>query len=348
MRNIENSLFYMPAEWEKHEGTWLQWPHDKTHRGEGYRAKLDDIWVTMAKELHYGENVHIVVYDEEEKKHVQSKLIEENVNMDKIDFLVQETDDIWIRDNGPIFVKDKEENLCLTHWIFNGWGDKYPYENDAVIPDEISEMYSIPKVAASVCLEGGGIEINGNGTLMAAKTSIINENRNPTLSQEEIEMELTKYLGVTNFIWITGIRGEDNYDEDTDYHIDGAARFVNENTILYEYDPFGEGEAYLLDAQEKHYQELRQARNIDGSPFQLIPVPVTRKVVKEADCKGSYLNFYIGNEVVLVPIYGDEHDKLGLQIIEGQFPGRRIVGIHVNALYAYGGMIHCVTQQYVE
>ncbi len=102
------------------------------------------------------------------------------------------------------------------------------------------------KVESSVCLEGGGIEINGNGTLMAAKTSIINENRNPTLSQKEIEMELTKYLGVTNFIWITGIRGEDNYDEDTDYHIDGAARFVNENTILYEYDPFGEGEPYLF------------------------------------------------------------------------------------------------------
>ena len=134
-------------------------------------------------------------------------------------------------------------------------GDKYPYEKDAVIPEKISEMYSIPKVESSVCIEGGGIEINGNGTLMAAKTSIINENRNPTLSQEEIEMELTKYLGVTNFIWITGIRGEDNYDEDTDYHIDGAARFVNENTILYEYDPFGEGESYLLEAHEKHYQD---------------------------------------------------------------------------------------------
>ena len=309
----------MPAEWEKHEGTWLQWPHDKAHRGEGYRAKLDDIWISMAKELHYGENVHIVVCDEEEKIHVQSKLIVANVNMDKIDFLIQETDDIWIRDNGPIFV-----------------------------PNKISEMYRIPKVESSVCLEGGGIEINGNGTLMAAKTSIINENRNPTLSQKEIEMELTKYLGVTNFIWITGIRGEDNYDEDTDYHIDGAARFVNENTILYEYDPFDEGEPYLLEAYEKHYQELRQAKNIDGKPFQLIPVPVTRKVVKEADCKGSYLNFYIGNEVVLVPIYGDEHDKLGLQIIEGQFPGRRIVGIYVNELYAYGGMIHCVTQQHIE
>ncbi|MGE7866018.1 agmatine deiminase family protein [Bacillus paramycoides] len=348
MRNIESSLFYMPAEWEKHEGTWIQWPHDRTHRGKGYRSKLDDIWVTMAKELHYGENVHIVVYNDEEKAHVESKLIEAKVNMDKIDFLIQETDDIWIRDNGPIFVKNKEGNLSLTQWIFNGWGNKYPYEKDAVIPEEISEMYSIPKVEVNVCLEGGGIEVNGKGILMAAKTSIMNENRNPTLSQEEIEMELTKYLGVTNFIWITGIRGEDNYNEDTDFHIDGAARFSNENTILYEYDPFREGEAYLLEAYEKHYQELQQARNVDGEPFQLIPVPVTRQVVKEADCKGSYLNFYIGNEVVLVPIYGDEHDRLGLRIIEGQFPGRRIVGINVNELYAYGGMIHCVTQQHLE
>ncbi len=116
--------------------------------------------------------------------------------------------------------------------------------------------------------------------------------------------------------------------------------------IIYEYDPFSESEAYLLQAYEKHYQELRQARNTDGKPFQLIPLPLTRKVVKEAGCNGSYLNFYIGNEVVLVPIYGDEHDKLGLQIIEGQFPKRRTVGINISKLYAYGGMIHCVTQQH--
>lgn len=346
MKNTENIAFYMPAEWEKHEGTWLQWPHNGTNKGEGYRDKLDDIWVTMAKELHYGENVHIVVCNDEEREHVQSKLNEAKVNLDKIDFLIQETDDIWIRDNGPIFVKDKEGNLSLTDWNFNGWGNRYPYENDAMVPIKISENYKIPKVYASVCLEGGGIEINGKGSLMAAKSSILNENRNPTLSQEEIEHELTKYLGVTNFIWITGIRGEDNHNEVTDFHIDGAARFSNENTILYEYDPFGESEAYLLEAYEKHYQELQQARNTDGNPFQLIPLPLTRKVVKEAGCKGSYLNFYIGNEVVLVPIYGDEHDSLGLQIIEGQFPGRRIVGINVSELYAYGGMIHCVTQQH--
>ncbi|WP_152392951.1 agmatine deiminase family protein [Paenibacillus guangzhouensis] len=348
MATTDNIEFFMPAEWEEHEGTWLQWPHDKTHRGEGYKAKLHDIWITMAKELHYGEYLHIVVCNEVEKEYVQSKLYEAKVNLEKIDFLILETDDIWIRDNGPIFVKNREGNLSLTHWIFNGWRNKYPYTNDALVPYQISKKYMIPKVEVSVCLEGGGIEVNGKGTLMAAKTSIINENRNPTLSQEEIESTLTKYLGVTNFIWITGIRGEDNDNEDTDFHIDGAARFSNENTILYEYDPFGESEAYLLKAHEQHYQELQQARNTDGMPFQLIPVPLTRKVVKEAGCKGSYLNFYIGNEVVLVPIYHDEHDKLALQIIEGQFPGRRIVGIHVSELYAYGGMIHCVTQQQIK
>lgn len=346
MKRKDDIEYYMPAEWEKHEGTWLQWPHDQTHRGKGYRAKLDDIWVTMAKELHYGENVHIVVCNENEKKHVQTILKKAKVDMDKIDFLIQQTDDIWIRDNGPIFVKDHEGNLCLTDWNFNGWGNKYPYENDAKVPKKISQNYCLPKIDVNVCLEGGGIEVNGKGTLMAAKTSIINENRNPTLHQEEIESALTKHLGVTNFIWITGLRGEDNYNEDTDFHIDGAARFSNENTILYENDPFGESETYLMEAYEKHYQELQQARNTDGAPFQLIPLPLTRKIVEEAGSKGSYLNFYIGNEVVLVPIYDDEHDKLALQIIEGQFPGRRIVGVNVSKLYKYGGMIHCVTQQH--
>ncbi len=300
----------------------------------------------MAKELHCGENVHIVVCNDAEKEHVQSKLNETKVTMDKIDFFFQETDDIWIRDNVPIFMKDKEGNLSLTNRIFNGWGNRFPYENDEMVPTKISENYRIPRVEASVCLEGGGIEVNRKGSLLAAKSSIMNENRNPTLCQEEIESALTKYLGVTNFIWISGLRGEDNHNEVTDYQIDGAERFSNENTIFYEYDPFGESEAYLLEAYEKHYQELRQARNTDGKAFQLIPVPVTRNVVKEAGSKGSYLNFYFGNEVVLVPIYGDEHDRLGLQIIEGQFPGRRIVGINVSKLYAYGGMIHCVTQQH--
>jgi agmatine deiminase len=132
-----------------------------------------------------------------------------------------------------------------------------------------------------------------------------------------------------------------------DFHIDDVACFSNENTILYEYDPFGESKVYLLEVYEQHYQELQQTRNTDRKPFQLIPVPVTRNVVQEADFKGSYLNFYIGNEVILVPLY-DENDKLALQIIEGQFPGRRIVGGNISEVHAYGGMTHCITQQHIK
>lgn len=338
--------YCMPAEWAEHEGTWLQWPHNNTaDKGGGYREELDDIWVTLAKELHHGEIVHIVAYDEEEKQHITSKLEEADVNMDKIDFLIQPTDDIWIRDNGPIFVNDKDGSLVLTKWAFNGWGNRFAFKNDTQVSGAISKKFNIPMAEVDLCLEGGGIEVDGKGSLMAAKTSIINDNRNPGLSQEEIEEVITEHLGIKNFIWITGIRGADNHGEVTDFHIDGAARFVNEDTILYEYDVYGESEDYVLKAHERHYRELRKARGINGKPYNLIPVPITRKIVTEAGCRGSYLNYYIGNEAVLVPIYGDENDKLGLKIIEGQFPSRRIVGIDVSKLFQYGGMIHCVTQQ---
>lgn len=265
--------------------------------------------------------------------------------MNRIEFLVQPTDDIWIRDNGPIFVNDRGGKLVLTKWAFNGWGNRFAFKNDIQVSSAISKRYNFPMVEVDLTLEGGGIEVDGKGSFMASKTSIINDNRNPGLSQKEIEKALTHYLGVTNFIWITGIRGEDNHGEVTDFHIDGAARFANEDTIMYEYDPYNESEEYLLEAFEKHYQELRSATNINGKSYNLIPVPITRKIVKEAGCKGSYLNYYVGNEVVLVPIYGDENDELGLKFIEGQFPGRRVVGIDVCTLFQYGGMIHCVTQQ---
>lgn len=340
-----NKKYFMPAEWTRHEGTWLQWPHNQTNKGGTYREELSHIWVTYAKELHSGETVHIVVFNEEEQEFITSKLKAAGVDLKKIDFLIQPTDDIWIRDNGPIFVRDSDGNQVLTKWDFNGWGNRYPFKNDIGVSAAISDKFNIPMVEVDLCLEGGGIEVDGSGSFMAAKTSILNENRNPNMSQEEVEKILTEFLGVTNFVWITGLRGEENHGEVTDFHIDGAARFTSEDTILYECDAYGESEDYIIEAMEKHFQELKNARSISGKPYHLIPVPITRKIVEEAGCKGSYLNYYIGNEVVLVPIYGDENDELGLKIIGSQFPDRRIVGIKVNKLFQYGGMIHCVTQQ---
>jgi len=340
----------MPAEWEPHEGTWLQWPHDGTVLPDGsvvsgYRDEIEDIWVRIATELHRGENVHILVNGDAEKAHVEEKLSESNVDFSKIDFLSVEIDDIWMRDNGPIFVRDRQGGLLITEWNFNGWGGRYPSEADAGVPVHIGKKTGIPVLTADICIEGGGIEVDGKGSLMASKTSIINDNRNPQKSQREIEASLSKHLGITNFVWISGLRGEDNNNEVTDFHIDGSARFSERGAILYKTDPYGEAAPYLLEAFERHYGELRAARDAGGNPYKLIPVPMTRKNIKGLSYKGSYLNYYIGNEVVLVPVWGDAHDALGLSIIEGQFPGRRVAGIYVCDLYKYGGAIHCVTQQ---
>jgi len=341
----------MQAEWGPHEGTWLQWPHEETPWGKGYQAILDDIWVEMVKELHVGEKVHVIVCNDVEKRHVLDCLKNCKIDYGQVDFFIRETNDVWVRDNGPIFVWDMQGKLTALDWNFNGWGDKYEHDKDCLIAKYISDATGAPYVRAPLCLEGGGVEFDGHGTLMASKTSIVNENRNPGKSQAEIETELTKYFGVTNFVWITGLKGEDNNNEDTDWHIDGAARFSDAETIMYKYNPLGNDEDFYLAALDKHYLELKDSVNIHGNKYKLIPVPVTKDtIVGSAELgtrsgKGSYLNYYVGNEVVLVPVYGDENDALGLKIIEGQFPDRRIAGINVRALYPYGGMIHCVTQQ---
>ncbi|MCL1983307.1 MAG: agmatine deiminase family protein [Clostridiales bacterium] len=343
--------FRMPAEWEPHEGTWLQWPHEESPWGKGYRAKIEHIWVAMVKELHIGEKVHIIVYSDTEKQRVLDCLSGCPIDYGQVDFFIQETDDVWVRDNGPIFVKGDQGKIVALDWNFNGWGNKYRHGKDRLIAKFIADAIGAPLVKAPICLEGGGVEFDGHGTLMASKTSIINENRNPGMNQAEIESALSEYFGVTNFVWIAGLRGEDNNNEDTDWHIDGAARFAGAETIMYKYNAAGNDEEFYLAALEKHYQELRNATNINGGKYKLIPVPVTKGTILGSaeggtrTGKGSYLNYLVGNEVVLVPVYGDENDALGLRIVEGQFPGRRVVGINVRALYPYGGMIHCVTQQ---
>lgn len=340
-----NKKYRMPAEWEEHEGTWLSWPHRFSFVGKDYREKLDDIWVAITNALHSGERVHIIVYDQEEKEHVTKLLEAEKVDLGKIDFVLMETDDVWIRDNGPIFVYDEDDNLVMINWQFNGWGGKYEYALDNLASEKIAKYLNCPRIDVPMILEGGGIAVNGTGTLMAAKTSIINSNRNPRYTKEQIESNISRYLGISNFIWITGLLGAENLDEDTDFHIDGAAAFTDQNTVLYEYDPFHEDKDYLLVAYKKHLEEIKSCKTEDGKELIMVPVPLTRNEVKEAGCKGSYLNFYIGNKVVLAPVYGDENDGLALKIIEGQFPTREVVAINVNKLFPYGGMIHCVTQQ---
>lgn len=335
--------YTMPEESEEHEGTWLQWPHEYQY-GKTYRDRLDATWLDMASELATGEKVHIIVYNEEEKERVKELFEAEHLPLANINFVILKTDDVWARDNGPIYARDKNGELVIQDWGFNGWGQKAEYKNCDNIPTEIATLANkkVVNLNTEMINEGGSVEIDGNGTLMGCKSSILNNNRNPRLSQAEAEAIFTKYLGATNFIWLDGQPGL----EITDQHIDGFARFGNHNTIVTMDDDD------LLDFQVKQpdIDKLYAAKNKDGKAYQFLKLPLTKNDVvtehgKKLSYKGSYVNYYIGNTKVLVPNYSDPNDQVANDIIQTLYPSKTVVGIDVRNLYENGGMIHCVTQQ---
>lgn len=334
--------YTMPDEKSEHEGTWLQWPHNFTY-GEGYKEKVEPIWIEMASALSQGEKVHIVAYDESEKEKIYNILADKGVNMDKIDFFIHPTDDVWARDNGPIFVYDNDKNLKIMDWGFNGWGKKTPFEKDALLRGALSKDLGIERIDLSaVVLEGGAFELDGNGTFLATRSAVTNKNRNPKLSEAEIEKYIKDNLVATNFIWLDGVPGL----EITDFHIDGFAKFYDKSTII----TLSENDLIDWGLSEKDIKRLMDAKNATGEPYKYVYLPLSKnKVVleegKDLGYKGSYANFYIGNKVVLVPNYNDPNDKIANDIIQKLYPDRKVVGIDVRELYKNGGMIHCVTQQ---
>jgi agmatine deiminase len=305
----------------------------------------------MTRVLHQHEVVHIVVPDDPAREHVAHQVVHYGFEQANIDLHVFPTDDVWVRDSGPIFMVNDKGELAATDWNFNGWGERYPHARDTQVPAGVAGMASAPLFTAPITLEGGGIEVNGRGTLMATLSSIVNPNRNPGKSQAEIEKVLREYLSVDHFIWLSGRDGVG----DTDVHIDGAARFTDESTVLYSWT---DDRAYpRYDIWAEHRQQLEQAVTESGKPLTLVPLPVadariwrtarqpTSPPFENEPSLGLYANYYVANNVVLVPVYGDNNDARAKNIIAEHFPGREIVGILAHMLAEIGGMIHCVTQQ---
>ena len=326
-----------------HEGTWLQWPHEYQH-GIDYRDGLDETWVEMARALVSSENVHIIAYNQIEKDRIIGLLNTAGVSLSKIDFKIYPTDDVWVRDNGPIYVKDKSGNLVIEDWGFNGWGNKFDANKCNTIPSKIGadQGKTVLDLNATLTNEGGSIEIDGDGTMMACKSSILNNNRNPGKSQATVEAIFTKYLGVTNFIWLDGEAGLDI----TDMHIDGFAKFVNKTNII----TMSKDDLLYWQVPASDTEKLFAAKNKSGTAYNFINLPLTKNNVvtaygKNLGYKGSYINYYIANTRILVPNYNDPNDAVANNIIQDLYPGRTVVGIDVRNLYESGGMVHCVTQQ---
>ena len=248
-----------------------------------------------------------------------------------------------MRDYGPTFITRaaSENPLALNDWIFDGWGKKYKgYQDDDRVAKDIASLLKVPVFNHSVVLEGGSIEVNGAGACLITEQCLLNRNRNPHLTREEIEQFLKNALGVSHLIWLgTGIAGDD-----TDGHIDDIARFVNPTTVACVLEANSSDENHV--ALWENYERLQDARDQQGNKFAVVTLPCPAPVHYEGSrLPASYANFYIANEVVLVPTFDDPNDQKALGILQEFFPDRRVMGLPCRVVVAGLGAIHCVTQQ---
>ncbi|HMX61906.1 MAG TPA: agmatine deiminase family protein [Candidatus Sumerlaeota bacterium] len=333
----------MPAEWEPHAATWLSWPK-KLETWPGKFEPIPPIWARIARELAEGEDVRILVNDAQMEQRARKVLKEHKADASTVHFHHIPTNDVWTRDYGPIFVtnKDAKEKLVAIDWGYNSWGGKYPpYDDDDVVPHRIAEQFQLPVVDGGMILEGGSIDVNGAGLLLTSEQCLLNKNRNPHLTRQQIEQRIQDFLGVKKVLWLgDGIEGDD-----TDGHIDDITRFVGENTIVTvtEKDKSDSNHGVL----QENLERLRDLRNLAGGKFEIIEMPMPDRVnYNDQPLPASYANFYIGNGAVLVPIYDSgKKDDTALGILRELFPGRRVVGIPSVDLVWGLGAFHCVTQQ---
>jgi agmatine deiminase len=330
----------MPAEYEAHEGTWLAWPHNTSH-WPGKFEPIPQTYRQIVAAIADSEKVFICVNDEKAEQEAKKVLGEELANNPNVQFFHIPTDASWSRDHGPIFVYNEKNERVITDWIFNAWGDKYkPYDQDDIVPQKIGKMLNIPVIEPKMVLEGGSIEVNGQGTLMTTRQCLLNKNRNPHLSQEEIEKKLGEYLGVRHFLWLEeGIIGDD-----TDGHIDDIARFTDAHTIACAYEEDESDENYTI--LKKNYDDLCAMKDQDGNPFTIVKVPMPRPVIYEDQrLPASYVNFLITNKNILLPVFSCDRDKSAHDIMQSLFPDKKIIDIDCVDLIWGLGTIHCSTQQ---
>jgi len=338
------SLGYrMPAEWERHEATWLAWPHNPD-TWPGKFASVPAVYVNMVQALHQHERVHICANDAESAVRARGLLSKAKVDLSTIEFHEIPTNDTWARDHGPIFITralEGKTELAATDWIFNSWGQKYgPCDLDDVVPQKIAELFELQCFIPGIVLEGGSIDVNGHGTLLTTESCLLNPNRNPSLSRTDIEEYLRAYLGVTHILWL----GDGIVGDDTDGHIDDIARFVNPTTVVcaVEEDPTEVNYRPLQD----NLKRLRKMTDQHGRPLRIVPLCMPSPIEYEGNrLPASYANFYIANDTVLVPTYHCPNDQRALTTLQDLFPMRQVVGIPCTDLVWGLGAIHCVTQQ---
>ena len=323
----------MPAEWAPHAATYMEWPTRLDLWGDLFAdAKRD--YAEVANAIAGFEPVVMVANPEqvdEARRHLS----------DGVEILPIPIDDSWMRDNGPVFVTDGRGRVALIHFRFNSWGGKFlPYDRDAEVPRHVASHLGMRRYEAPMVLEGGSFFVDGEGTLLTTEQCLLNPNRNPQMTREQIEQTLRDYLGVRHILWL----GDGIVGDDTDGHIDDLARFVDPSTVVTVLEGNRRDENY--DRLQANYERLRRMTDQDGRALRLVTLPMPEPVFYEGQrLPASYANFYIANGVVLVPVFDDPYDAAALRTLQELFPQRRVVGINARAMVWGLGAFHCVTQQ---
>jgi agmatine deiminase len=336
--------FHMPAEWEPHAGTWFTWPRPEGISFPGRYDTVPPVFAELIRHLVQVEEVHINVWHQEMEDWVRGLLRAEKTPLDRVQFHHFPAYEPWCRDHGPIFlVRDEhgQRQRAVVDWDYNAWGGKYPpFDLDDAVPRHVARFRQLPIFSPGMILEGGSIEVNGHGTVLTTTACLLHPNRNPSLSQAQIEKQLCDYLGVSHVLWLSeGIVGDD-----TDGHIDDLARFLNPTTLaaVVEADPSDANYPILRDNLER----LRLMRDLAGRSFRIVELPMPGLVENEGQrLPASYANFYIANGLVLMPTFRDKNDRVALEILQAEFPYRRVIGVDSVELIWGLGSFHCITQQ---
>ncbi len=337
----------MPAEWERHDATWISWPHHEPD----WPRKLEAVrwaYAEIVRVLADHERVEILCQNESVRDSATSMLTAHGITMQNVNLTLVSTDRVWLRDSGPSFVWNSNGAVEIIAWDFDAWAKYDNHARDSKVPDAIQRVSGFPMTRAMrpddarkrVVLEGGGIDVNGRGRLLVTEEWLLGDVqiRNPGLSRADYEALFVQYLGCSDTIWL----GNGAAGDDTHGHVDDIARFVNSDTVVlaYEDDPLDANHESSLD----NLRRLRVAAKRE--PLDVVLLPYPRAVMMDGQrLPASYANFYIANDVVLVPTFNDSNDRVALGIMADQFPGRRVVGIHAVDLVWGLGTLHCLTQQ---
>jgi agmatine deiminase len=336
----------MPAEWERHDATWIAWPHHEPD-WPGKLAPIPWVYAEIVRALSEYERVEILCHDASVAESARTLLGAHAVKERSYRLHPVPSDRVWLRDSAPTGVIRRDGKVELVNWGFNGWA-KYPnYKSDAEIGREIERITQLPLTVPCrpdngerLILEGGGIEVNGAGRIMVTEEWLLTDVqvRNPGMLAGDYEKAFDEYLGATDTIWL----GEGAVGDDTHGHIDDIARFSSTETVIlaYEQDPADENHARSADNMRRLQAVARK------KPLRIVTIPFPRPVMMNGErLPASYANFYIANGVVLVPTFNDPNDRVALNGIAEAFPGRTVIGIHAVDLVWGLGTLHCLTQQ---